>query len=104
MELAPSFKKGTLAERSEVREKAAVAWEEARASGEDGFKYAQASSRINSEILRWPEGSYRPWGFLSFRLRPKAKRKQLIWQPGGRGCGGQPGLRFSSFRGSKGGS
>jgi len=25
--------------------------EEARASGEDGFKYAQASSRINSEIL-----------------------------------------------------
>ena len=49
---APSFKAETLAERSEVREKAAVAWEEARASGEDGFKYAQASSRINSEILQ----------------------------------------------------
>jgi flap endonuclease-1 len=49
--VAPSFKKETLAERSDVREKAKVAWEEARASGEDGFKYAQASSRINSEIL-----------------------------------------------------
>jgi flap endonuclease-1 len=47
----PSFKARTILERTEVREKAAVAWEEARSSGEDGFKYAQASSRINSEIL-----------------------------------------------------
>ena len=45
------FKSGTLQERSEVREKAAVAWEEARAEGRDGFKYAQAASKINAEIL-----------------------------------------------------
>ena len=48
----PSFKAGTLEGRSELREKAAAAWEEARASGQDGFKYAQAASRINSEILQ----------------------------------------------------
>ena len=48
---APSFKAATLAERSETRDKAASAWEEARAAGEDGFKYAQAASRINSEII-----------------------------------------------------
>jgi flap endonuclease-1 len=48
---APTFKAVTLAERSEIRDKAASAWEEARAAGEDGFKYAQAASRINSEIL-----------------------------------------------------
>ncbi len=45
------FKAGTLQERSKVREKAALAWEEARATGEDGFKYAQAASRLNSEML-----------------------------------------------------
>ncbi len=45
------FKAETLQERSEVREKAAADWEEARAQGEDGFKYAQAASRINAEIL-----------------------------------------------------
>lgn len=48
---APSFKAQTLAVRSEGRDKAASAWEEARAAGEDGFKYAQAASRINSEII-----------------------------------------------------
>jgi len=48
---APTFKAETLAERSENRNKAASAWEEARAAGEDGFKYAQAASRISSEIL-----------------------------------------------------
>ena len=48
---APTFKKNTLAGRSEIRDKAASAWEEARAAGEDGFKYAQAASRINSEII-----------------------------------------------------
>ncbi len=48
---APSFKRNTLAGRSESRDKAASAWEEARAAGEDGFKYAQAASRINSEII-----------------------------------------------------
>jgi flap endonuclease-1 len=47
----PSFKSETLQERAEVREKAHEAWEEAKARGEDGFKYAQAASRINSEIL-----------------------------------------------------
>lgn len=45
------FKAGTIHERSEVRGKAAAAWEEARAEGRDGFKYAQAASRINAEIL-----------------------------------------------------
>ncbi|HUI40212.1 MAG TPA: flap endonuclease-1 [Methanothrix sp.] len=48
----PSFKSETLRERAEIREKAAVAWEEARAEGREGFKYAQAASRINSEILQ----------------------------------------------------
>jgi flap endonuclease-1 len=47
----PSFKAETLAQRSQIREKAAAAWEEAKAAGQDGFKYAQAASRINSEIL-----------------------------------------------------
>lgn len=45
------FKAGTIQNRAEAREKAAAAWEEARASGEDGFKYAQAASKLNSEIL-----------------------------------------------------
>lgn len=48
----PSFKAETLKERADIRDKAADAWEEARASGEDGFKYAQAASRINAEILQ----------------------------------------------------
>ncbi|MDD2756301.1 MAG: flap endonuclease-1 [Methanothrix sp.] len=47
----PTFKAETLAQRSEAREKAASAWEEAKATGQDGFKYAQAASRINTEIL-----------------------------------------------------
>ncbi|OPY52195.1 MAG: Flap endonuclease 1 [Methanosaeta sp. PtaU1.Bin112] len=47
----PAFKAETLAQRSEIRERAAVAWQEAKDSGMDGFKYAQAASRINSEIL-----------------------------------------------------
>src|SRR5271157_4780171 len=45
------LKSGTHQERSDVREKAAAAWEEAKAEGEDGFKYAQAASRLNAEIL-----------------------------------------------------
>ncbi len=48
----PSFKAGTIAQRVEVREKAASDWEAARAAGQDGFKYAQAASRLNSEILQ----------------------------------------------------
>jgi flap endonuclease-1 len=46
------FKADTLQERSKIREQAAIAWEEARAQGEDGFKYAQAASRLNSEMLQ----------------------------------------------------
>jgi flap endonuclease-1 len=45
------FKARTLRGRSETREKAAAAWEEARAEGQDGFKYAQAASRLNAEML-----------------------------------------------------
>ena len=45
------LKMGTLEQRGEVRERAAAAWEEARATGQDGFKYAQAASCISSEIL-----------------------------------------------------
>jgi flap endonuclease-1 len=45
------LKSGTLQERAEIRDKAAIAWEEARSEGEDGFKYAQAASRLNAEIL-----------------------------------------------------
>ncbi|VVB69512.1 Flap endonuclease 1 [uncultured archaeon] len=48
----PSFKAGTIAQRVEAREKAASDWEAARAAGQDGFKYAQAASRLNSEILQ----------------------------------------------------
>ncbi|MDD4653402.1 MAG: flap structure-specific endonuclease, partial [Methanothrix sp.] len=44
----PSLKAETLAQRSEIREKAEAAWQEAKDAGQDGFKYAQASSRINS--------------------------------------------------------
>ena len=47
----PSFKTETLAGRTEIREKATAAWQEAVATGQEGFKYAQAASRINSEIL-----------------------------------------------------
>lgn len=48
----PAFKAGTLQERAGVREKAAAAWEEAKATGKEGFKYAQAASRLNAEILQ----------------------------------------------------
>jgi flap endonuclease-1 len=45
------FKVGTLQERAVIRDKAAAAWEEAKIEGENGFKYAQAASRLNAEIL-----------------------------------------------------
>ncbi|MDM7935356.1 MAG: hypothetical protein QUS08_08225 [Methanothrix sp.] len=48
----PLLKAGTIAERSEVRLRAEAAWEEARARGEDGFRYAQAAARLNDEILQ----------------------------------------------------
>ncbi|MDD1737417.1 MAG: flap endonuclease-1 [Methanothrix sp.] len=47
----PTFKEDTLAQRSESRHKAQAAWQAAQAEGREGFKYAQASSRINSDIL-----------------------------------------------------
>jgi flap endonuclease-1 len=48
---APAIKAGTLQARAQVRERAQAAWEEATAQGADGFKYAQAASRLNAEIL-----------------------------------------------------
>jgi flap endonuclease-1 len=45
------FKAATLQERAEVRAKAQADWDEAKSKGEDGFKYAQAASRLNQEIL-----------------------------------------------------
>lgn len=47
----PHLKAETLKERSQVRAKAEAAWEEAKEKGDDGFRYAQASSRVNQEIL-----------------------------------------------------
>lgn len=47
----PEQKGRVLSERSDVREKAEILWEEARAAGEDGFRYAQAASRVNEEII-----------------------------------------------------
>jgi len=46
-----SMKAGTLQDRAKIRMKAASAWEEALAEGEDGFKYAQAASKLNDEML-----------------------------------------------------
>ena len=91
--VAPSFKKRTLAERSEVREKAEVAWEEARASGEDGFKYAQAASRINSEILEDGRRLIQAMG-LPVIQAPSEGEAQAAHMAARRrrGCGRQPGL------------
>ena len=50
-ESRPPLRQKRLRRGQRVREKAAAAWEEAQAAGQDGFKYAQAASRINSEIL-----------------------------------------------------
>ncbi|NYT02973.1 MAG: flap endonuclease-1 [Methanosarcinales archaeon] len=49
--LPPALKEDTLTVRAEVRESAQAKWEEARAAGEDGFKYAQAASRLNEGII-----------------------------------------------------
>ncbi|MCJ7443630.1 MAG: flap endonuclease-1 [Methanotrichaceae archaeon] len=45
------LKAGTLKDRAEIRMKAAEDWEEARSIGENGFKYAQAASKLNDEML-----------------------------------------------------
>lgn len=47
----PEFKRATLEHREQVRESAKRNWEEARERGEEAFVYAQASSRVNEQIL-----------------------------------------------------
>jgi flap endonuclease-1 len=47
----PSFKTATIMNRSEARIKAEAQWEVAREQGLEGFKYAQAASKLNEEIL-----------------------------------------------------
>ncbi|KUK03918.1 MAG: flap endonuclease [Methanosarcinales archaeon] len=47
----PALKRGTLERREHIRESAKRSWEEARERGEDGFVYAQASSRVDEQIL-----------------------------------------------------
>lgn len=49
----PEFKSATLEERSKIREQAEKQWQKAKAAGsEDAFKYAQASARLNKEIVQ----------------------------------------------------
>jgi flap endonuclease-1 len=45
------LKDSTLMGRAEIRRKAAEDWEIARSLGENGFKYAQAASKLNHEML-----------------------------------------------------
>ncbi len=48
----PGFKEDTIKERRAVREEAAVKWEKAKAAGDkDAKKYAQASSRLDREMV-----------------------------------------------------
>ena len=47
----PEFKKKTIEEREKIREEARKKWEEAVRKGEKAIKYAQATSRMNEQIL-----------------------------------------------------
>lgn len=47
----PEFKQMALEERSLIKQKAEAAWMEARAYGIEGFKYAQAASRLTQEMI-----------------------------------------------------
>jgi len=47
----PSLKMGKLEERAKTRVKAEDMWERAKEEGLDGFKYAQASSRLSQEMI-----------------------------------------------------
>lgn len=47
----PRFKRGTLDQRAETRSRAQEMWERAKEEGLDGFKYAQASSRLGDEMI-----------------------------------------------------
>ncbi len=47
----PRFKKETLNQRAETRSRAEDMWERAKEEGLDGFKYAQATSRLSDEMV-----------------------------------------------------
>ena len=47
----PRFKRGTLNQRAETRSRAQEMWERAREEGLDGFKYAQAASRLDDDMV-----------------------------------------------------
>ncbi|WP_369425745.1 flap endonuclease-1 [Methanothrix sp.] len=47
----PELKAGTLAARAQMKELAEIQLQEAIATGAESFRYAQATTRINSEIL-----------------------------------------------------
>lgn len=47
----PEFKQIALEERSLIKQKAEAAWMEAKAYGIEGFKYAQAASRLTQEMI-----------------------------------------------------
>ena len=47
----PRFKRETLNQRAEARSKAEEMWERAKEEGLDGFKYAQAASRLGDEMV-----------------------------------------------------
>ncbi|KUK43846.1 MAG: flap endonuclease-1 [Methanothrix sp.] len=47
----PRFKRETLNQRAETRARAKEMWERAKEEGLDGFKYAQAASRLGDEMV-----------------------------------------------------
>jgi len=47
----PSFKRETLNQRAETRSRAEEMWERAKEEGLNGFKYAQAASRLGDEMV-----------------------------------------------------
>ena len=47
----PRFKRVTLNQRAETRSRAEEMWERAKEEGLDGFKYAQAASRLGDEMV-----------------------------------------------------
>jgi len=77
----PSFKAETVAQRAEAREMAADAWEAARAAGQDGFKYAQAASRLNTRDPAGCPASHRAMGLPVVLAPSKVRRRQLTWRP-----------------------
>jgi flap endonuclease-1 len=48
----PEFKARTVARRRGVREQARLKWEQAVEAGEPAFRYAQAATRVDDDILR----------------------------------------------------